>query len=496
MSSDFIDKVRIYVKGGNGGAGCVSFRREAHVPKGGVDGGDGGDGGDIIIVADTSKSSLIEYRFKHHFFAERGTHGKGKKKHGQSGKDLILHVPVGTLVKNVNFLKDEIQDQEIKESSYNTNYIDEVSQYVNPSKGHTGKIIADLDRDGMQVVVAYGGHGGKGNIHFVTPTRRAPAFAELGEPAYGRWIELEMKLLADAALVGMPSCGKSSIISRLSSAKPKIADYPFTTLTPNLGIVYCQGKDYCLADIPGLIKGAAYGKGLGHDFLRHIERSSLLVHIVDITGNWESRDPVFDFININEELKKYDNIFKTNLSFRHQIIVANKCDVKDIDNNLKRLRKIVKKYAHKVNSNKFQLSTLGDDDEIIDPKLYCVSAYTGEGLDHLSAVILSKVLKIKSLKAKDKSSRETYDKVWKVNKRSSIDNISIKALNSGVYEVNGSEVVRAVVQTDMENEEAVLYLQNRLKKLGVETLLKNAGAKNGNEIRIAGRVFEFDNLGS
>lgn len=263
MSGQFIDIVRIFVKGGDGGAGCMSFRREAHVPKGGPDGGDGGYGGNVILVADGGKSSLIEYRYKHHFKAQRGTHGKGSKRHGQNGEDMVLKVPVGTTIREVCVGEDE-QDA---------------------TNAEAGRVLGDLLENGQKLVVATGGTGGRGNTHFVTPTRRAPEFAELGEPAEGRWIELEMKLMADAALVGMPSAGKSSLIARLSSAKPKIADYPFTTLTPNLGVVKADYENYVLADVPGLIEGAHKGKGLGHEFLRHIERSALIVHIVDMTGS-------------------------------------------------------------------------------------------------------------------------------------------------------------------------------------------------------------------
>ncbi|WP_345784126.1 Obg family GTPase CgtA, partial [Eggerthella sp.] len=236
----FIDKVRIHVKGGNGGAGCMSFRREAHVPKGGPDGGDGGHGGNVVVEADASLSSLIEYRFKHHFKAERGTHGKGSRMHGATGEDLVLKVPMGTVV----------------------------HEYFEESK-EVGELIADLTHDGEHVTVAQGGVGGRGNIHFVTSTRRAPAFAELGEPAEERWIELEMKLMADAALVGMPSAGKSSLIAKMSAARPKIADYPFTTLVPNLGVATSGDLSFVVADIPGLIEGASEGRGLGHEFLRH-----------------------------------------------------------------------------------------------------------------------------------------------------------------------------------------------------------------------------------
>lgn len=253
--SQFTDISRINVCGGDGGAGCMSFRREAFVPKGGPDGGDGGRGGNVVIQADAQLSSLIDYRFKHHFRAERGTHGQGARRNGKSGEDLILKVPMGTVVREL--------DPETQTPMFE---------------------IADLVHDGERVVVAPGGAGGLGNTHFVTSVRRAPAFAQLGEPAEEHWIELEMKLMADAALVGFPSVGKSSLIARMSAARPKIADYPFTTLVPNLGMVRAGEYSYVVADVPGLIEGASEGKGLGHQFLRHIERTALIMHVVDMTG--------------------------------------------------------------------------------------------------------------------------------------------------------------------------------------------------------------------
>ena len=254
----------------------MSFRREAHVPKGGPDGGDGGHGGDVVLKADASVSSLVDYRFKHHFKAQRGTHGKGSKMHGARGEDLVLRVPVGTVVREF----DEAAKQ-------------------------PGELIADLAHDGEAITVADGGMGGRGNTHFVTSTRRAPAFAELGEPAQECWVELEMKLLADAALVGMPSAGKSSLISRMSAAKPKIADYPFTTLVPNLGVAVSGDDSFVIADVPGLIEGAHEGRGLGHEFLRHIERTAVIVQVVDLTGDYEGRDPLDDYETIKRELGLY-----------------------------------------------------------------------------------------------------------------------------------------------------------------------------------------------
>ena len=458
MAGQFIDKVRIFVKGGDGGAGCMSFRREAHVPKGGPDGGDGGFGGNVILKVDGGKSSLIEFRYKHHFKAERGTHGKGSKCHGQNGNDLILKVPIGTLVREV-VLSDEQQDA---------------------NNARTGDIIADLTQPGQEIVVSAGGTGGRGNTHFVTPTRRAPEFAELGEPIEGRWIELEMKLVADAALVGMPSAGKSSLIARLSAARPKIADYPFTTLTPNLGVAKAGEKSYVLADIPGLIEGAHKGRGLGHEFLRHIERSAIIVHIVDMTGSWEGRNPVEDFYTINNELALYAN----DLSTRPQIVVANKCEMPDTEEQCRRLQTALDEC---IKQNKGTVR-----EGIFYPKLFCISAVTGLGVRELNMTIASEVEKLRAKAVQENIQEQKYDKIWNLEKCQD-DDFRIEKLADGVFEVFGKKPVRAVVQTDLDNEEAVIFLQHRLKRMGVERALAQAGAKDGDEIIISNRSFEYEN---
>lgn len=449
----FIDKVRIHVKGGDGGAGCMSFRREAHVPKGGPDGGDGGHGGNVVLEADASLSSLIEYRFKHHFKAERGTHGKGSRMHGATGEDLVLKVPVGTVVRE---------------------YFEDTRE--------TGELIADLTHDGERVVVAEGGTGGRGNIHFVTSTRRAPAFAELGEPAQEGWIELEMKLMADAALVGMPSAGKSSLIAKMSAARPKIADYPFTTLVPNLGVARSGDLSFVVADIPGLIEGAHEGRGLGHEFLRHIERTALIVHVVDLTGDWEGRDPLSDYEIINRELALYAD----ELAARPRIVVANKTDVAGTEEACERLAKRVREDS---------VAAAGGDEfapSPVDPKLYRVSALTGEGVDGLKAAIARKVNELREA-ARDAAATEVqYGQVWEHRRAERDKRFSVTSLGGGVFRVTGPQVERMVVQTDWENEEAIAFLQHRLKRLGVEAALERAGAVDGDEIRIVGRAFEFE----
>ncbi|MBQ3106244.1 MAG: GTPase ObgE, partial [Eggerthellaceae bacterium] len=369
----FVDKVRIHVKGGDGGAGCMSFRREAHVPKGGPDGGDGGRGGNVVVQADAGLSSLIDYRFKHHFKAERGTHGRGSRMHGAQGEDLVLKVPVGTVVR----------------------------EYFEESK-ETGELIADLTHDGESVVVARGGYGGRGNIHFVTSKRRAPAFAELGEPAQECWVELEMKLMADAALVGMPSVGKSSLIARMSAARPKIADYPFTTLVPNLGVATSGDYSFVVADVPGLIEGAHEGRGLGHEFLRHIERTALIVHVVDLTGDYEGRDPLNDYEVINRELALYAH----ELAERPRIVVANKTDVPGTE-------EVAAALAERVRQD--SIAAAGGDEfapSPIDPKLYRISALTGAGVDSLKAAIASKVHDLREAAREQAAANGQYDQVW------------------------------------------------------------------------------------
>lgn len=450
----FTDKVHIYVKGGDGGAGCMSFRREAHVPKGGPDGGDGGHGGDVVLEADASVSSLIDYRYKHHFKATRGTHGKGSRMHGARGEDLVLKVPVGTVVR----------------------------EYFEDTK-ETGDIIADLTHDGERVTVANGGVGGRGNIHFVTSTRRAPAFAELGEPAQDGWVELEMKLMADAALVGVPSAGKSSLIARMSAARPKIADYPFTTLVPNLGVVKGDEYNFVVADVPGLIEGAHEGRGLGHEFLRHIERTALILHVVDMTGGYEGRDPVEDYRIINRELALYAD----ELACRPCIVVANKCDVPGVEDNIRRLEEEVRKDAiAAAGGNEFA------DGVEEASRVFKISALTGKGVDSLIHATANKVHELRE-EAREKQQAEVqYDRIWEHKREQKDRSYTVRKLSDGIFRVEGALIERMVVQTDWENEEALAFLQHRFNRMGLEKELIKAGAVNGDEIRIVGRAFEFE----
>lgn len=455
MAGTFTDQVRIQVKSGNGGAGCTSFRREAHVPKGGPDGGDGGRGGDIIIVADATASTLIDYRYKHHFKAQKGTHGQGKRMHGANGEDLILKVPVGTVVR--------LLDEDLEPCEE----------------------IADLTHNGERVIVAKGGRGGRGNTHFVTPTRRAPSFSELGEPTEPFWIELEMKLMADAALVGMPSVGKSSLIACMSAARPKIADYPFTTLTPNLGMVRYGDLSFTVADVPGLIEGAAEGKGLGHEFLRHVERTALILHVVDLTGGLEGRDPVEDYEIIKRELELY----APELADRPVIVVGNKVDVPGTEENLERLR------AHvRAESEELSERLLDDGIDIPNPiPFFAVSAVTQTGIDSLIAATATEVHRLREQAAEDPMPE--YDQIWEHKRLERDRAIEVEEEEPHAWRVHGKGVERMVVQTEWDNDEAVAFLQRRMERAGVERALTAAGAHAGDEVRIMDIAFEFEPAG-
>ena len=435
----FTDLSHINVKGGDGGAGCMSFRREAYVPKGGPDGGDGGHGGDVIVEADPQLSSLIDYRYKHHFKAERGTHGQGKRMHGKDGADLVLRVPLGTVVRELD-----------------------------PSTQKPVYQIADLTRPGERVVVAPGGMGGLGNTHFVTSVRRAPAFAEKGEPAQEHWIELEMKLMADAALVGMPSVGKSSIIARISAARPKIAEYPFTTLVPNLGVARARdGRSFVCADVPGLIEGASEGKGLGHEFLRHIERTALILHVVDVTGGFEGRDAVEDYRTINAELAAY----ASELADRPQIVVANKCDMPGTEDAVKALREVAEADGH---------------------TFHAISAVTGEGIDALVSDTADAVAKLRAEAPAPTGEADEASAQWERRRQQRDRTMSIKREGAHVWRVSGAAIERMVIQTDWDNDEAVAYLQHRFDRSGLDDRLEKAGCVPGDEVRILELAFTYE----
>ncbi len=333
----FVDYVKIYVKAGDGGRGCISFRREKYVPRGGPDGGDGGRGGHVIFMATDTLNTLLDLRYQREYRARRGQHGMGKKMHGKDGEDLIISVPVGTVVKD----------------------------------GDTGDILIDLDSNGTGAVIAKGGKGGLGNAHFATPVRQAPRFAQPGEKGEERWLILELKLLADVGLIGLPNAGKSTLLSSVSSARPKIADYPFTTLRPVLGVVKLEDyRSFVVADIPGLIEGAHRGTGLGFQFLRHVERTAILLHLVDVS-EMAHGDPVENFEKINRELKLYSEV----LISKPQAVAGTKTD---IAGNNERLRRM-KEYCRTK-----------------DIDFFPVSAATGEGIANLLSYLSAKLESMKA----------------------------------------------------------------------------------------------------
>ncbi|GAB4264929.1 GTPase ObgE [Thermincola ferriacetica] len=418
----FYDQAKIYVKGGDGGNGVVAFRREKYVPEGGPNGGDGGKGGNVVFQADEGLRTLVDFRYQRHYKAARGEHGGGKNMHGKNAEDLIVRVPVGTVVKDAE----------------------------------TGEFLADFTQHGQTAVIARGGRGGRGNARFATAQNKAPAFAEKGEPGEERWVELELKVLADVGLIGFPNVGKSTLISVVSAAKPKIADYHFTTLVPNLGVVFVdEGKSFVMADIPGLIEGAHAGAGLGHDFLRHTERTRVLVHVLDISGS-EGRDPIEDYKTINHELQLYNE----ELAQRIQVIAANKMDLPGAEENLARLQEY-----------------LGDKHEI-----FPMSAAVAEGVKPLVyrlAELLDEV-----------TDAPTPVEHLKVTRVSEAPRFTVR-YEDGVYVVEGREVEKHFAMTDFENEEAVKRFQQVMRRMGVEDELRKRGIKDGDVVRIKDLEFEY-----
>ncbi|MGD9567240.1 MAG: GTPase ObgE [Sedimentibacter sp.] len=421
----FVDIAQISVKAGNGGNGSVAFRREKYIPMGGPAGGDGGDGGSIILVADEGLRTLMDFRYKRHYQAENGEDGRGKKQFGSDGKDLILKVPTGTLVKD----------------------------------GETGIVLADLKVHNQTYVVAKGGYGGKGNAKFATSIRRTPRFAEPGIKGASRDIILELKLLADVGLIGFPNVGKSTILASITSAKPKIANYHFTTLKPNLGVVSIgEGHSFCLADIPGLIEGASEGAGLGLEFLRHVERTKLLLHVIDASGQ-EDRDPVDDFYKINEELKQYSE----KLTEKEQIIVLNKLDLPQAKENLERIKK-----------------EFSESYEILE-----VSAATGEGLDALKKRAYERLLQIEEeIEFVDETQVENFlDK----KERDTI----VVTKEDGYYLAEGDFLERLVGSTNFDDFESFSNFQKVLIDKGVIERLRELGATEGDLINVCGIEFDF-----
>ena len=419
--SNFVDHVRITAKAGNGGNGSMSFHREKYVMNGGPDGGDGGNGGSVILLADPNMHTLLDFRFHSKYTAENGGDGGAGRCRGKNGEDLIIKVPVGTVVR----------DEE------------------------TGSIVADMDQPGETRVLLRGGRGGWGNNHFATPTRQAPNFAKPGIKTEIHTLQLELKTIADVGLVGYPNVGKSTILSVVTSAKPKIANYHFTTLTPNLGIVKHHGTDFVLADIPGLVEGAADGVGLGLDFLRHVERTRLLLHVVDVSGS-EGRDPVADFDQINLELARYGD-----LSERPQFLVCNKTDLTDSEENLNRLREHVRPLGIPV---------------------YAVSAATHQGFDQLLDDVAAKLKELPPIQhfaEEDISEIPVRRGEWKVLR------------DGAVYEVAGPAVEHLIDSVNFDDEESLNWFHRTLRLSGIIDGLRSAGAKEGDTVRIADMEFDF-----
>jgi GTP-binding protein len=408
--SAFVDEAQVHVKAGDGGAGAVSFRREAHVAKGGPDGGDGGGGGDIWLVADRNVPSLYGFRDHPHRRAGNGTHGKGKSRHGRSGEDLEVTVPEGTVVKDAS-----------------------------------GAVIADLAREGDRWLAARGGQGGRGNARFLSNRRRAPAFAEQAELGEERWLDLELKLMADVALVGFPNAGKSTLISTVSAAKPKIADYPFTTLEPHLGVVRLEDHEFVLADIPGLIEGASEGRGLGHRFLRHIERARGLVVLVDLAP-LDGRSPREQEGVLLEELGRY----QPELLVRPRLVVGSKSDAAPPE---------------------------------VDWQGPRVSALTGEGLRPLVGKMAEMVETARA--AEPRPARYVIH-------RPEPAGIAVERAPDGSWVVLGRAAARAIALSDLTIPDALAYAQGRLRGLGVDRALARAGARSGDVVRVGSFEFEYE----
>ncbi|GBG08740.1 GTPase CgtA [Paenibacillus agaridevorans] len=430
----FVDKAKIFVKGGNGGDGIVSFRREKYVENGGPAGGDGGNGGDLIFRVDEGLRTLMDFRYQKHFKAERGERGKVKSMHGASADDTIVRIPPGTVI---------IDDD-------------------------TNEIIADLTRHGQQVVVAKGGRGGRGNTRFATPTNPAPYISENGEEGQERWVVLELKVMADVGLVGFPSVGKSTLLSVVSGAKPKIGAYHFTTITPNLGVVDVgDGRSFVMADLPGLIEGAHEGVGLGHEFLRHVERTRVIIHVIDMAAS-EGRDPFDDWQKINAELTHYNE----KLADRPQIIAANKMDMPEAEEQLA----LFKEQLDEVK---------GDKDYVVMP----ISSLTKEGIQELlykAADVLDTVeASIEVEEVKDIEER----KVYTYEKR---DEITFTVHREDeVFVVESEGIERMMKRMNLNSYDAVMRFARTMRKLGVDEKLRKEGAKDGDMVRIGDFAFEF-----
>ncbi len=421
----FIDYAKIIIKSGDGGNGATSFRREKYVAAGGPDGGDGGKGGDVYFVVDPDSNTLIDFRFNKKYKAQNGENGRGSNCYGKNGEDCDIKVPIGTVVKDFK----------------------------------TGKVIVDLSEKGQKELVLKGGRGGKGNTHFATSTRQAPNFSIDGEKGKEKEIILELKSLADVGLVGFPNVGKSTILSKVTAAQPKIADYHFTTIDPNLGVVKTEyGDSFVIADIPGIIEGASEGIGLGMQFLRHVERTRLLLHVLDVAGT-EGRNPVEDFYKINEELKKYSE----KLATRKQIIVANKIDSVQEEKNLKEIEKLAKKE---------------------NLEIYKISAVTGEGLKELFNYVSEVIKMLPKEEIVDVEDRIVY------TLEEEVEPFTVEIIN-GEFVVQGPAAERIMRRVNVGDNESFAYLQRSLKKIGIDDALREKGIQEGDSVVLVDWEFEW-----
>lgn len=427
----FYDRARIFIKGGDGGNGAISFRREKYVPHGGPEGGDGGDGGNVYLTVDPHLNTLIAFKYQQHFRAGNGGNGEKSRRAGKRGADLTIDVPPGTVV-----------------------FDDE-----------TGDVLADLLDPGESYLAARGGKGGLGNQHFATSTHQAPRLAEKGEPGEERWIKLELKVIADVGLIGFPNAGKSTLLSASSAARPKIADYPFTTLQPNLGVVQIGGpggETFVMADIPGLIEGAAEGVGLGHEFLRHVERTRLLIHVVDGSGGLEQRDPLVDFRMVNEELAAYS----PELAGKPQIVAINKIDLLETRENLPRMVELLTAEGYPI---------VG------------ISAVTGEGVPELLRLVFERLRELPAAvplvapQERRVYTLETTPEAWEAER-----------ISEHHYEVHGQKIDRITRMTDFGNEEAADRFQRILEASGITRKLEELGIQAGDVVHIAGQELIWD----
>jgi GTPase len=424
----FVDQVKIYVKGGDGGNGMVAFRREKYVPKGGPAGGDGGNGSDVVFKVEEGLSTLIDFRYKRHFKAPRGEHGRSKGQHGKNADAMVVKVPPGTIVYNAE----------------------------------TGETIADLVHHGQTAVIAKGGRGGRGNTRFATPANPAPEISENGEPGEEREIKLELKVLADVGLVGFPSVGKSTLLSVVSAARPKIAEYHFTTIAPNLGMVETgDNRSFVMADLPGLIEGAHAGVGLGHQFLKHIERTRVIVHVVDMSG-LEGRDPYDDYKKINEELGQYN----LRLLERPQVVAANKMDMPESEENLAKFKE-----------------QIGDE-----VKVFPISSVTREGIRDMLFEVANLIEKTPEFPLEEKEA--VLERVLYKHETEEVP-FTITRDSAGIFVLEGAKIEKMFKMTNFERDESIKRFAKQMRTLGVDEALRAKGAEDGDLVRILEYEFEF-----